>query len=78
MKKFLHKLTMGNCCQLLILEAEGIMGAIEILGQIDDRDVIGIPRHWHSAATSSLFPSNSTRVQHTGKLKFLSKKLIFI
>lgn len=38
MKKFLHKLTMGNCSQLLILEARGIMGAIEILGQIDYMD----------------------------------------
>lgn len=80
MKKFLHKLTMGNCSQLLILEARGIMGAIEILGQIDYLDVIGIPRHWqsngHLLALPSpfpIFPRNSTQVHNTEKLKFLCK-----
>lgn len=84
MKKFLHKLTMGNCSQLLILEARGIMGAIEILGQIDYMDVIGIPRHLQSnghllALPSPLpiFPRNSTRVQNT-EIKISPQKNIFI
>lgn len=35
MKKLLHKLTMADCSRLFILEAHGIMRAIEILGEID-------------------------------------------
>lgn len=81
MKKFLHKLTMGNCSQLLILEARGIMGAIETLGQIDDMDVIGIPRRWHRDGTSSLFPHHSPSspgIQLGFNIKISQQKLIFI
>ena len=45
MKKLLHKLTMGDCSRLLILEARRIMRAIEMLGQIDYIEQIGVPRH---------------------------------
>lgn len=45
MKKLLHKLTMGDCSRLLILEARGIMRAIEIRGEIDYVEQIGVP--WH-------------------------------
>lgn len=46
MKKLFHKLTMGNCSKFLILQARRIMRAIEILGQIDCTEQIGIP--WHN------------------------------
>lgn len=45
MKKLLHKLTMGDCSRLLILEARGIMRAAETLGQMDGIGEVGVPRH---------------------------------
>jgi len=45
MKKPLHKLTTGDCSRLLILEARRVMRAIEILGEIDCIESIGVPRH---------------------------------
>lgn len=64
MKKLLHKLTMGDCSQLLILEARRIMRAIEILGQIDYMEQIGVPRHRLLVHLQSNGPPRSSAVRH--------------